>query len=398
MTLNFRTVFWSAAGLIALALIIYAFLPRPVPADFATVERGVLTVTVQDEGYTRVREVYTVSAPVGGRLLRVEPEAGDTVSVGQVLANILPSDPAFLDARSQSEAEAALRSAEALLGFAQADVERARAEADFAQTEMDRINTLYERGTVSEGALDRARLALRSANATLNTARANVRARQAERDAAAARLMEPGDNGDARGLVEVTSPVSGRVLRLVQESETVVAPGAPLLELGDPEDLEIVVELLSTDAVRITEGAAATLEDWGGAPPLRARVSRVEPFGFLKISALGVEEQRVRVRLDLLDPPQMWESLGHGFRVEPAIEVWRGEDVLIAPVAALFRREGGWACYVVENGRARLRQVEIGQANGVDAEILNGLESGETLVLYPSDRIEDGVQVTERGE
>lgn len=398
MTLNFRTVFWPAVALIALALIIYAFLPRPVPADFARVERGVLTVTVQDEGYTRVREVYTVSAPVGGRLLRVEPEAGDAVSVGQVLANILPSDPAFLDARSQGEAEAALRSAEALRGFAQADVERARAEADFAQAEMDRINTLYERGTVSEGALDRARLALRSANAALNTARANVRARQAERDAAAARLMEPGDNGDARGLVEVTSPVSGRVLRLVQESEMVVAPGAPLLELGDPEDLEIVVELLSTDAVRISPGAAATLEDWGGSPPLRARVSRVEPFGFLKISALGVEEQRVRVRLDLLDPPQMWESLGHGFRVEPAIEVWRGEDVLIAPVAALFRHEGGWACYVVENGRARQRSVEIGQTNGVDAEILAGLESGETLVLYPSDRIEDGVQVTERGE
>ena len=393
MTLNFRTLFWPAVGLIALVLIIYAFLPRPVPADFARVERGVLTVTVQDEGYTRVREVYTVSAPVGGRLLRVEPEAGDAVSVGQVLANILPSDPAFLDARSQGEAEAALRSAEALLGFAQADVERARAEADFAQAEMDRIDTLYERGTVSEGALDRARLALRSANAALNTARANVRARQAERDAAAARLLEPGDNGDARGLVEVTSPVSGRVLRLVQESEMVVAPGAPLLELGDPEDLEIVVELLSTDAVRITEGAAATLEDWGGSPPLRARVSRVEPFGFLKISALGVEEQRVRVRLD---PPQMWESLGHGFRVEPAIEVWRGEDVLIAPVAALFRREGGWACYVVENGRARLRSVEIGQTNGVDAEILTGLESGETLVLYPSDRIDEGVSVTGR--
>jgi HlyD family secretion protein len=397
MHLSFRTLFWPAAGLVVLIGVIYAFWPRPVPADFTTVTVGALSVTVRDEGYTRVHEVYTVSAPVGGRLLRVEPEAGDRVEAGDVLASILPSDPAFLDARSRSEAEAALRSAEALLGFAQADVERVRAEVDYARAEMTRISTLFERGTVSQGALDRARLALRSANAALNTAQANVRARQAERDAAAARLMEPGDDGEATDVVEIHSPVSGRVLRLVQESETVVGPGAPLLELGDPEDLEIVVELLSTDAVRVEEGAAATVEDWGGAEPLRAQVRRVEPFGFLKVSALGVEEQRVRVLLDFVDPPEMWASLGHGFRVEPSIEVWRGEDVLIAPVAALFRREGGWACYVVERGQARLRAVELGNSNGINAQILNGLEAGDTLVLYPSDRIEDGVRVTRRG-
>ncbi len=397
MRLRFRTVFWSVVALVLAALIIYAFLPRPVPVDMAEVARGDVVVTVQDEGYTRVREVYEVSAPVGGRLLRVEPEAGDVVAAGDVLANILPSDPAFLDARSQGEAEAALRSAEALLGFATADVERARAEADFAQAEMERVQTLYDRGTFSEGALDRARLALRSAQAALATARANVRARQAERDVAAARLLEPGDNGDARGVVAVTSPVDGRVLQLLQESETVVIPGQPLLELGDPRDLEIVAELLSTDAVQIEAGAPAMIEDWGGPGDLRARVQRVEPFGFLKISALGVEEQRVNVILDLLDPPEAWASLGHGFRVEPRIEVWRGEDVISAPVAALFRREGRWACFVVENGRARLREVEIGQANGVEAEILSGLEPGEQLVLYPSERIEDGIGVTQRG-
>lgn len=397
MHLSFRTLFWPAAGLLVLIGVVYAFWPRPVPADFTRVSRDTLTVTVRDEGYTRVHEVYSVSSPVGGRLLRVEPEAGDRVEAGEVLASILPSDPAFLDVRSRSEAEAALRSADALLGFAQADVERVRAEVDFAQAEMTRISTLFERGTVSQGALDRARLALRSANAALNTALANVRARQAERDAAAARLMEPGDDGEASDVVEIHSPVSGRVLRLVQESETVVGPGAPLLELGDPGDLEIVVELLSTDAVRVEEGAAAMVEDWGGADPLRAQVRRVEPFGFLKVSALGVEEQRVRVLLDFVDPPEMWASLGHGFRVEPSIEVWRGEDVVMAPVAALFRREGGWACYVVERGQARLRNVELGQSNGINAQILNGLEEGDTLVLYPSDRIEDGVRVTSRG-
>ena len=397
MKLRFRTVFWGVVIVGVTAAIAWSFMPRPVPADFAEVIRGELVVTVQDEGYTRVREVYSVSAPVGGRLLRVEAEPGDVVAIGETLANILPSDPAFLDARSQSEADAALEAAEALLGFARAEVVRAQAEADFARTEMERISTLAERGTVSQGALDRADLQLRSAQAALSTARANVRARIAERDAAAARLMEPGDDGDVRGVATVTSPIDGRVLRRLQESETVLQPGTPILELGDPRDLEIVAELLSTDAVRIIEGAAATIEAWGGAPSLSARVRRIEPFGFLKVSALGVEEQRVNVILDLIDPPENWASLGHGFRVEPRIEVWRGEDVVVAPVAALFRLEDGWGCFVVEGGRASLRAVQLGRTNGLEAEILGGLEPGETLVLYPSDRITDGVQVTGRG-
>ncbi len=397
MKLRFRTIFWSVVIVGVTVVIAWSFMPRPVPSDFADVVRGELVVTVQDEGYTRVREVYAVSAPVGGRLLRVEAEPGDTVEIGETLANILPSDPAFLDARSQGEAEAARQAAEALLGFARAEVTRAEAEADFARTEMERISTLAERGTVSQGALDRAELQFRSAQAALSTARANVRARIAERDAAAARLMEPGDDGDARGVVTVTSPIEGRVLRRLQESETVLEPGTPILELGDPRDLEIVAELLSTDAVRIAEGAAASIEAWGGLPALGARVRRIEPFGFLKISALGVEEQRVNVILDLTDPPEEWASLGHGFRVEPRIEIWRGDDVIVAPVAALFRTETGWGCFVVDGGRARLRAVELGHTNGVEAEILSGLEPGETLVLYPSDRISDGVQVTGRG-
>ncbi len=397
MKLRFRTIFWAGAGVVLVAAIGWSFLPRPVPADFAQVERGALVVTVQDEGYTRVREVYTVSAPVGGRLLRVEAEPGDPVAIGETLANILPSDPAFLDARSQGEAEAARQAAEALLVFANAEVTRAEAEMEFARTEMTRITTLAERGTVSQGAVDRAELQLRSAEAALSTARANVRARIAERDAAAARLMEPGDDGIARGVVDLTSPIEGRVLRRLQESETVLLPGAPILELGDPRDLEIVAELLSTDAVRISEGAAATIEAWGGQGSLNARVRLIEPTGFLKISALGVEEQRVNVVLDLVDPPQDWTSLGHGFRVEPRIEIWRGNNEIIVPVAALFRTPDGWACFVEERGRARLRIVELGRSNGINAQILSGLEPGETLVLYPSDRITDGVQVRGRG-
>jgi HlyD family secretion protein len=399
MKIRFRTVFWPAAGIVTTALIIWAFLPRPVPADFAQVTRGDLIVTIQDEGYTRVRDVYEISSPVSGRLLRVEAEPGDQVQAGDTLANILPTDPAFLDARSQEEAEAALRSTEALLGFAEAQVRQAEAGLEFARTELARIQTLADRGTASQGLLDRARLEARNAQAALDTARANLRARQAERDAASARLMTPqtGHETEAGGrVIAVAAPVSGRVLRVLEESETVLQPGQPVLEVGDPRDLEIVVELLSTDAVQVTEGAPVQIDDWGGESVLQAQVRRVEPFGFLKVSALGVEEQRVNVIIDLVGIPDDWRALGHGFRVEPEIEVWRGEAVVTAPIAALFRHEGGWACFVVEAGRAVLTPIEIGRTNGTDAQILSGLEPGANLVLYPSDRISDGVRVAAR--
>lgn len=396
MRLRFRTVFWALVSLVVLILVVWAFWPRPVPADFAEVERGNLVVTVRDEGYTRVREVYVVSAPIGGRLLRVDSEAGDRVAAGEGLANILPSDPAMLDVRSRSEAEAALRSADAALGFAEAQLESARAEAELAEHEAERIETLAARGTVSQAMLDRARTDLRRANAALATARANLRMRQAERDAAEARLIGPDAALTAEGVVEVVSPIEGQVLRVLQESEAVVQPGTPLVELGDPADLEIVAELLSTDAVRVEQGASALVHAWGGAQPLRARVRRVEPFGFLKVSALGVEEQRVNVILDLVEPQEDWRSLGHGYRVEPEIEIWQGEDVVIAPVASLFRHDGGWAAFRVESGRARLIEIELGRSNGREAQILSGLQPGDTLVLYPSDRIEDGVAVEPR--
>ena len=399
MTLRFRTVFWAVTGLVAAGLIIYAFLPRPIPVDLARVERGALEVTVRDEGRTRVRDVYTVSAPVSGRLLRVEVEAGDAVQAGDVIANLLPSDPAFLDARSQSEARAAARSAEAALGFARAELESAQAQLDYALSEDARVEQLFEREIASRGALDRARLELRTARAAVATARANVRMREAEREAAEARLMEPGDEaGDAaptEGVVSVRAPIDGQVLRVIQESETVLNAGAAILELGDPSDLEVVVELLSSDAVRAGAGDGAIVDAWGG-EPLRARVRRVEPFGFLKISALGVEEQRVNAILDLLDPPGDLARLGHGYRVEAEIMVERAEDVVAAPTASLFRTDDGWAVFAVENDRARARAVEIGRSNETRAEIISGLAAGETVVLYPAERIEDGVAVRAR--
>jgi HlyD family secretion protein len=395
--LRFRTLFWAGAGLLLIALVAWALAPRPIPSDFAEAVRAPLAATVSAEGRTRVREVYSVSAPLAGRLLRVDKKVGDPVEAGETLAVLLPVDPVLLDARTRTEAEAALRSAEALLGFAEADLSRAEAEAEFARNELDRFETLAARGTVSQGALDRARLQARSAQATLQTARSTVRARQAERDASAARLAPPEETGvGPDGVVRLTSPITGRVLSVAQISETVLGPGQLVMELGDPVDLEIVAEVLSQDAVRIGEGAPAMIEAWGGDRDLRAEVRRVEPFGARRVSALGVEEQRVNVILDLLDAWEDWSMLGHGYRVRPRIVIWRDDDALQIPVAALFRHEGEWAVFVVDGGRARLRPVEAGRNDRRNAQILSGLEQGDQVVLYPSDRIRDGVRVRAR--
>ena len=396
ITLNFRTVFWTIAGITLAVLLALAFRPQPVLVDLADVTRDPLTVSVRDEARTRVREVYIVSAPLGGRLLRINHDAGDSVAAGDVLATILPGDPALLDARSQVEARAAVRSAEAALAFANAEAERAGLEYNYARTEAERIETLFGTGVASQGAVDRVRLARRTALAGLNTARANIARVEAELEAAQARLSRPGEDGTNGGLVEIHAPVTGRLLRVLQESESIVAPGTPVLEMGDPADLEIVVEFLSTDAVQIHEGDAAEITAWGGGQPLRGRVRRIEPYGFIKVSALGVEEQRVNVIIDLLDEAATWSALGHGYRVEAAVTIWRQQDTLQLPVAALFRSEGQWAVYRVEEGRAALTPVEIGRENGRMAQILSGLEAGDRIVMYPGPQIRDGVAVKRR--
>jgi HlyD family secretion protein len=396
ITLNFRTVFWAIAGIVLTVLLALAFRPQPVLVDLADVSREALTVSVRDEARTRVREVYIVSAPLGGRLLRINHDAGDSVAAGDILATILPGDPALLDARSQVEARAAVRSAEAALAFATAEAQRAALEADYARTEAERIETLYATGIASQGAVDRVRLERRSMQAGLNTARANVARVEAELDAARARLTRPGEDSTNGGLVEIHAPVSGRLLRVLQESESIVAPGTPVLEMGDPADLEIVVEFLSTDAVQIHEGDAAEITAWGGGQPLRGRVRRIEPYGFIKVSALGVEEQRVNVIIDLLDEPAQWAALGHGYRVEAAVTIWQRDDIVQLPVAALFRSQGQWAVFRVEEGRAVLRPVEIGQENGRMAQIVSGLDAGDSIVMYPGPQIRDGVAVKRR--
>jgi HlyD family secretion protein len=402
--LNFRTIFWGGSALIVVILLVLALIPHPEPVDIAEVVEGPMAVSVRDEGYTRVREVYVVSAPLGGRLLRVDNDAGDTVAAGDIVANILPSAPAFLDARSHSEAEAAVRSAEAALAFSRAEVDSAAAQAAFARAEEERMASLFETGIASRGAIDRVRMELRTAVAAEQTARSSVRMRGAELEAAQARLnvtsgeISPPDGTDPHpDVAAIRAPVDGRVLRVLQESESVVAAGSPILEIGDPADLEIVVELLSTDAVQVTEGDRVDIVDWDGSDTvLHGRVRVVEPYGFQKYSALGVEEQRVNIVIDLIDAPGAWGGLGHGFRIEAAIIVWEEASVIQVPVSALFRTGEDWQVFIIEDGVARSRTLQLGRLNGQTAQITAGLTAGQSIIRYPGDLIADGTRVTDR--
>jgi HlyD family secretion protein len=368
-----RLLFWLPLVVLAVLAIAWLFRPEPVLVDLATVERGPIQVSVSDEGETRVKNVFVVSAPVPGLMQRITLKAGDEVVAGRtVVARIEPSDPSFLDARSQREARAA--------------VDRAVAEKDFADAELKRYRELASRGVVSANDLDAAERRARTAAAALAEARA--------------RLVAPSGlqrrSGPDCDCVDVHSPVNGRVLRVLQESEAVVTSGTALLEVGDPTDLEVVVDLLSTDAVRVEAGQKVLIEAWGGPVPLNARVRLVEPFGFTKVSALGIEEQRVNVVMDFTDPPETWNRLGHGFRVEPRIILAEADGVLKVPRAALFRHQGSWAVFAVRDGRATLREVRLGLENGLEAEVLEGLSEGEAVVLQPGDRVSDGVLLEER--
>lgn len=395
-----RLVFWGPPAL-ALALVLaWLFRPAAVPVDLVTVDRGPLTVSVSDEGETRVRDMYVVSAPVPGRMRRIELEVGDPVVADQTLvARIEPSDPSFLDLRSAAEARASVDAAAAARTHAGAQVRRAQAELDFARAEYERIHALARSHTVSENELDSAQRRARTAEAAVAEAQAARQVRESEYQVARARLLAPSTARERFAdcdCVSVHSPVSGRVLRILNESEGVVASGTPLVEVGNPDLLEVVVDLLSADAVRVQAGQRVLIEAWGGDQPLDGVVQRVEPFGFTKVSALGIEEQRVNVVIDITSPRERWQRLGHGYRVEPSIVLWESDDVLRVPLSALFRQGEQWAVFVERAGRAELREVEIGQGNGLHAEVRSGLVAGERVVLHPADRVSPGGRLAER--
>lgn len=388
---------WAGVGVALVIFFLFAFWPRPVVVDLVAVSRGPLRVTVSDEGRTRIREIFSVSAPVNGRLLRVERHAGDTVTGGQtVVAQLEPTDPSFLDVRTRAQAEAAVKAAEAALALAKAEHDRARAELDFASAELARTSALVKKGTASQAALDRARLAFRTSEAQLATADAAHRVKEFELETAKALLIDPSERHAPESAIPLLAPVTGRILRVMQESESVLTPGTPVMEIGDPADLEIEVELLTTDAVAVKAGAPVFVTDWGGPGALNGKVRLVEPFGFTKISALGIEEQRVSAIIDLTDPPEKWTRLGHGYRVDVAIVVDEIENAVRVPLGALFRMDDSWAVFRVDRRRARLTKIEIGPANDTQAVVTSGLEPGTQVVLYPSDRISEGTRVAAR--
>ena len=397
--LSRRTLVIGAIVLLVVVLIGLSLQPQPVGVDVARIDRGDLLVTIDDEGQTRLKDVYVVSAPVAGQVRRIDIEAGDTVTAGDtILALFEPSDPIMLNLRSRTEAEAFVKSAEAAVGLAEAEQARAQAQLDYDRAELKRAQPLAERGTISQATLDQRQLSVKTAQAQLAQATANLRKTEADLESARATLItsQDSENGDSRDLIQVRAPISGRVLRVLQKSEGVLAAGTALMELCNPAELEIVVDLLSTDAVKIKPGDRVIVDDWGGDTPLEGKVRLVEPFGFTKISALGIEEQRVNVVIDFISSQTEWQNLGHGYRVETRVVTEDRRNVLNVPIGALFRSGDQWAVFVDDDGTARLTEITLGQRNTLNAEITGGLNEGDMVILHPSDAITDGVSVTRR--
>ncbi|MDU8927342.1 HlyD family efflux transporter periplasmic adaptor subunit [Alisedimentitalea sp. MJ-SS2] len=384
----------------------YAFWPRPMLVDIGEVARRDVVVTINEEGRTQVHNTYVVSTPITGRLLRVGVEPGDKVIRGEtVVARMLPTSPVVLDVRTREQAKSTVNSAEAALRVAQADINRARADVELAEGNLNRARKLHGSGIASDASLERDETAARLAQANLDTARAAVSMRIAELNNARAMLIsfeEQGSGSTAAAteeeVIELHAPSSGVILQVRQQSETTLQAGMPIMEIGDvANDLEIVAELLSTDAVQVRVGARVIIDNWGGSGTLEGEVARIEPWGFTKFSALGVEEQRVRVTIHFSGDLEERMGLGHGFRVEARIVVWEADDAISVPASSLFRIGGDWAIFVVNGeGRADLRKVEVAGNNGLDAAITTGVSEGEKIILYPSAALSEGSQVAQR--
>lgn len=386
----------TALGLAALGL--WAFWPETLRVDLATASIGPMRITVEAEGVTRVRDPYLVTAPIAGTLARVSVEVGDAATRGaSVLAEIRPAEPALLDARSRAQAEAAVTEAKAAVQAASANLARAEAGLAFARSDHARNTELAARGTVSSRTLEASAQTLDTAGASRDAARADLDLARATLARAEALLLAPDPTGSAAGdcCLRLTAPVSGTVLTIADKSARLVAAGEELMRLGDLGDLEIEVDLLSADAVKLAVGAPATIERWGGAA-LAATLRRIEPAAFTRISALGIEEQRVRLKLDLDAPDGAAAGLGDQFRVYAKITVWEGAEVLQIPQSALFRAGTDWAVFRVSAGRAQQVRVSPGQRNAETVQILSGLAPGDQVVTYPGNRIETGSRVAPR--
>jgi HlyD family secretion protein len=378
-----------------LAAVVAGLRPKPITVETASVTRGPLLVTVFEEGKTRIRHRYVISPPVAGFLNRVELRAGAPIKAGEtVLATIRAEPSGFLDPRTRAEAEARAKAAETTRMQRQAEVDRANASLELAGKEFTRADALRKTGAIATQQWDSAENRVQVLTRELRASEFALRVADFEVAQAHAALLQASEpTAEQSEPLKIISPVDGYVLNVYEESARIVTPATPIMEVGDPRDLEAEIELLSSDAVGVEPGADVSIEQWGGEAPLRARVSVVEPGAFTKISALGVEEQRVKVRVDFLDPMPPGRELGDRYRVEARIVTWRGVDVLQVPTGALFRRGSDWMAFVVENDKAVLRKVEITHNNGVAAEVGSGLSQDDVVIIHPPDAVKDGAAV-----
>ncbi len=411
MKSSFRKLLLVLVGGSIVGAIGFGLVPEPVMVDFAIIETGDIRVTVDQDGKTRIRERYVVSTPLAGRLLRIDLDPGDKVVAGKTLiATIEPRDPELLDARSIALAEARVKAAEAALEKMKPVLEEALAGQQFAAAELARVKDARRKApqSVSISEVESKELAYRTRSALLRTATKSKEIARFELDQSRAALIrsrpyangppveDEADAGRESWDFIIRSPINGRVLRIFQESSAVVAAGTALVELGDPTDLEVEIDVLSRDAVRIRPEAMVLFEHWGGDKPLHGRVRLVEPSAFTKISTLGVEEQRVNIIVSLVDPPEERAALGDGFRVEARIVVAEAHDVLKVPTSALFRVGQGWAVFRVVAGAAQQQMVKLGLRNGLAAEVVEGLQQGDLVVVHPGDKVAEGVAVARR--
>jgi len=395
-----RFLLWAVIGMVLLLVLSYLFRPRTIIVDMAQVVKGDLQEIITEEAKTRVHDVYTLSAPVTGYLRRIEAEVGDPVErLTTIVAEIEPIDPEFLDPRSEAQAKADIKTAESALKLAQAEVNQSQAELDFALAEFDRMRELRVNNNVSARELDNSERTYKTALAALATTQAGLQMRVYELERSKALMLSPSSTQTQRGncqCVNITAPVSGRILKVLNKSEGVVIAGTALLEIGNPKDLEIVVELLSFDAVKVEPGQVVNIKNWGGSQPLTGRVNRIEPIGFMKVSALGIEEQRVNVVVDITSEYNNWARLGHGYQVDVEIVLWHGSDVLSVPVTALFREQDKWAIFVVREKTAYKQIIRIGHKNALNVEVITGLNEGDWYVSHPNNQITDNVKVSSR--
>src|SRR5687768_9389668 len=385
----------ALGAIVVVAIGVWAFMPSAVPVDIVPVARGDIEVTVNEEGRTRVRDRFVVSAPLPGRMERIELEPGDAVVAGKTaVAQFRPTPPALLDVRTRAELEARAKAAESAVGGARAERDRIRAELKFAQSELQRAQTLVEERVIAAREIEAAQRQAETLQRALQSAEFGIRTSEHQLELARASLIQ--SRGTGAAAIPLYSPVNGVILRVLQESAAVVPTGQPLVEIGDVADLEIVSDLLSNAAVRVKPGQPVRIEQWGGDTPLQGRVRRVEPSGFTKISALGVEDQRVNALIDFEGPPEARHGVGDGYRVEVRVIVDSRKNVLSIPTSSLIRNGDEWAVYVVENDRASRRVVQLGQRNSLLAEVTGGLSETERIIVYPSDSVADGVEVTPR--